>query len=116
MKYTKSLIAAGCLLASIGMANAQSLGFVTLSASVSAKGATAFGSGISSSSRIGTGVYSVTFTRDVTQCTILVGPRSSAGGQASASGAISSTVRVYTFSKTGVAANSAFSLLAICNS
>ena len=116
MKYVKSLVAASCLLASIGIANAQSLGFISLSASVNVAGVTAFSSGVSATTHAGTGIYTVTFTRDITQCVIVVTPRGAAGGQASVLGQTSTKVRVYTFSNTGAAINTPFALVASCNS
>lgn len=120
MTYAKWMVAAACVAASMGMAkvDAQSLGFFTLSASVSVNGGTIFGSGIASSSHLATGIYAVVFSRDVSQCATVATLNGNLGGQVSVAPVPShpTQIRVNTFSKTGVATNSAFAIIATCSS
>jgi hypothetical protein len=113
------LAAAGCL-ATIGAAEAQTFGFgfANFLAVIMANGTTALGAGIQSSSHLSTGRYEIIFTREVSNCAIIAGPRGTAGGQISIFQNPADPTRVvaFTFSRTGAVTDLSFSLAVSCSS
>jgi len=103
-----------------GAVQAQSLGFTSLSAVVDQKGITTIGSGVQNSSRVGTGIYVIEFTRDPTACTMVATVRGRKLGFASVrhpvAGLSPNRIKVFTFSQTGVATNLGFNVLVSCAS
>jgi hypothetical protein len=99
---------------------AQSLGFVSLSAVVTPNGITTIGRGVQNSSRTRIGVYQIEFTRDVTSCTLVASVRGRKHGFASVrhpvDGLGGNFIRVFTFTPTGAAADLAFNVLVNCTS
>jgi hypothetical protein len=103
-----------------GPASAQSFGFATFHALVTAPGVVARGSGVKALTHPSVGRYLVQFTRRVnaTACVYTATPQGALGGQASVQVVAGKpdTIAVYTFSKAGVAANLAFNLVVSCSS
>jgi hypothetical protein len=117
---SKALLAGTICAMLAGPASAQSFGFASFHALVGATGVVARGSGVKAVTRPAVGRYRVQFTRRVnaTACiytATLLGPQ---GGQASVQMVQGQpdTIAVFTFSRTGIAANLPFNLLVSCNS
>lgn len=112
------LVFAAAVIGSAGIADAASFGFATFSAVITSKGGTARSSGVQSSSRTAKGKYLISFSRPVNKCSYAAVPLGKAGGQASASPVKKKKkqLAVYTFSKTGAAVDTSFSILVSCSS
>ena len=111
-------LATGLAAACSAPAIAQSPGFASFSAVVAANGNTVRSLGVQASSNTGTGKYVIEFTRLINGCAYLAGPTGAGGGQASAAPVRGQPkkIEVSTFNRTGVAANSTFTVLVSCPS
>jgi hypothetical protein len=120
MHVIKTALFAGAICATVaGPASAQSFGFAQFHALVSPEGAVARGSGVKAVTHPTVGRYVVQFTRQVNNsaCVYTATPFGASGGQASmqvVSGQ-PDTIAVYTFSRTGVPANTYFNLVVSCS-
>jgi hypothetical protein len=112
------LLAAAACAGVVGTAHAQSFGFASFSAEINANGTTKRGVGIKNSKRTTQGIYQINFMRDVVICSIVASPRGKAGGQISVAkiASIPHRIRLYTYSRTGQAANMHFTVLVNCTS
>lgn len=83
-----------------------------LFASVQLHGPVVVGNGVNGTSKTGTGVYTVTFNRNVEGCGFAVGPWTS--GEAAATAVSGSTVTVRTYNSAGTGADRGFDLTVHC--
>jgi hypothetical protein len=115
----KALLTAAVCATFAGPASAQSFGFATFHALVTAQGVAARAAGVQAVTRPSIGRYRVQFTRQVNinACVFAATPFGASGGQASTQPVPGQpdTVAVFTFSRTGVPANIPFSLVVSCS-
>ena len=115
----RKAILAGLVCATVaGPASAQSFGFATFHAIVSATGVVARGSGVKAVTLQSAGRYVVKFARSVNTCAFAATPWGANGGQVSVqrvAGQPADTITVFTFSRTGVPANIHFNLMVSCS-
>jgi hypothetical protein len=113
MRMRTVLLSGFVLLAAIS-GEARATGFATYFASLAANGATNVSSGVSATARPGLGIYTVTFTRPITNCACTVSVMGATSGFASAQRTASDEMTVRTFTTAGVAQNLPSNMILVC--
>jgi hypothetical protein len=114
--FRRILLAASALAFCSDGALAQSAGVVSLTARIAANGTVNFGSGVQSATRDSIGVYTVTFSRSVSNCNYFAALHLASAGQITTQQVSANQVRVRTFNASGGPRDAGISLMVNCAS